>query len=73
MTIYTVQGGGGLVHQLKKSYSLTDLSSLDAQDDHDHGRTRAISYSVQDQQQDNDDEMSDYSRKYLVQSSLVRN
>ncbi len=51
------QGGGGLVHQLKKSYSLTDLSSTASamdQDEVDLGggsRTRAISYSTPEDEQ----------------------
>ena len=49
-----LQGGGGLVHQLKKSYSLTDLSKLDEVDfneeDDGAGRPsqRAIGYNDND-------------------------
>ena len=38
------QGGGGLVHQLKKSYSLTDLANVD---ETDFDRSRAIDYRDQ--------------------------
>ncbi|XP_059084252.1 uncharacterized protein LOC131881420 isoform X2 [Tigriopus californicus] len=35
-----IRGGGGIVSQLKKSYSLTDLSNMDEADYDQHGKSR---------------------------------
>ena len=72
------QGGGGLVHHLKKSYSLTDLSSpntMTGEDDRvDFGTAvvagrRAISYAKSEQEEDEDDEGTNLRSRSLGEGS----
>nr|CAD7203110.1 unnamed protein product [Timema douglasi] len=50
-TTVSLQGGGGLVNQLRRSYSLSDLSS-DKDSIPDLGRTRALTDTPEDEVDD---------------------